>query len=322
MSTITDKMLSSIMTYASAQKRAAALPILNAVAAAYNISNQRRLAAWLATLAVESGELKYQEEIASGAAYEGRRNLGNTQKGDGVRFKGRGRIQITGRDNYQSYTDYLRKSPHLPFIDFMQNPKALANEPYATDSAGWFFAIKIHANPLADKGLFLNTQVKVNGRNKKTGLPNHWPQRNAYYKRGLTVLGANFKLDPAQTSPANQGSYPAPDIKVPDETPARPIAEIPVKAPAETPVKVVPAKVPAKAPAKAPAKPRLLKIGDKGPDVKAMQNRLIHYKYLAPNGDDGKFGPATEASVKRLQKAHKITVDGKVGPVTRKILFD
>ena len=53
-----------------------------------------------------------------------------------------------------------------------------------------------------------------------------------------------------------------------------------------------------------------------------MQERLIHYKYLAAKGDDGKFGPATEASVKRLQKAHKITVDGKVGPVTRKILFD
>jgi predicted chitinase len=311
MSTITDKILSSIMTHASPAKRAAALPVLNAVAAAYNISNQKRLAAWLATLAVESGELKYQEEIASGAAYEGRKNLGNTQKGDGRRFKGRGRIQITGRYNYQSYTDYLKGHKHLPFIDFIQNPTALANEPYATDSAGWFFAIKINANPLADKGLFLNTQVKVNGRNKKTGLPNHWPVRNAYYKRGLAVLPAGFRLDDSSTSYTESAPEPVAEAPV----------EVPAKAATETPAKP-PAKAPAKTPAKSAAKPRVLKIGDKGPDVKAMQERLIHYKYLAPKGDDGKFGPATEASVKRLQTAHKITVDGKVGPVTRKILFD
>jgi len=319
MSTITDKILSCIMTHASPAKRAAALPILNKVAAAYNISNQRRIAAWLATLAVESGELKYQEEIASGAAYEGRRDLGNTQKGDGRRFKGRGRIQITGRFNYQSYTDYLKRHQHLPFIDFIQNPAALANEPYATDSAGWFFAIKINANPLADKGLFLNTQVKVNGRNKKTGLPNHWPVRNAYYKRGLTVLPAGFKLDAATTTytelePASDSIAAEPTADVP--------AKSPTEAPAKPPAKAAPRKAPAKTPAKASAKPRVLKTGDKGPDVKAMQQRLIHYKYLAAGGDDGKFGPATEASVKRLQKAHKITVDGKVGPVTRKILFD
>jgi predicted chitinase len=310
-------MLSSIMTHASPAKRAAALPVLNAVAAAYNISNQKRLAAWLATLAVESGELKYQEEIASGAAYEGRKNLGNTQKGDGRRFKGRGRIQITGRDNYQSYTDYLKRHKHLPFIDFIQNPTALANEPYATDSAGWFFAIKINANPLADKGLFLNTQVKVNGRNKKTGLPNHWPVRNAYYKRGLAVLPAAFKLDAGPASYTALESIPDPVGEVPAEVPAKAPAKAPVKAPAKAP-----AKAPVKAPAKASAKPVVLKMGDKGPDVKAMQERLIHYKYLAPKSDDGKFGPATEASVKRLQTAHKITVDGKVGPVTRKILFD
>jgi predicted chitinase len=314
MSTITDKILSSIMTHASPAKRAAALPVLNAVAAAYYISNQKRLAAWLATLAVESGELKYQEEIASGAAYEGRRDLGNTQKGDGRRFKGRGRIQITGRYNYQSYTDYLKQHKHLPFIDFIQNPTALANEPYATDSAGWFFAIKINANPLADKGLFLNTQVKVNGRNKKTGLPNHWPVRNAYYKRGLTVLPAGFKLD---ASPGALESVAEPVAEAPVKAPAKAPAKAPVKAPAKAVTKA-----PAKAPVKAASKPRVLKIGDKGPDVKAMQGRLIHYKYLALKGDDGKFGPATEASVKRLQKAHKITVDGKVGPVTRKILFD
>jgi len=59
-----------------------------------------RRAMWFSQVGHESGGLKYQEEIASGAAYEGRTDLGNTQPGDGTRFKGRDFIQITGRHNY------------------------------------------------------------------------------------------------------------------------------------------------------------------------------------------------------------------------------
>jgi predicted chitinase len=288
------------MTDASPQRRAAALPILNSVAAAYDIVNQHRVAAWLATLAVESGELRYEQEIASGAAYEGRVDLGNTHPGDGERFKGRGRIQITGRTNYGKYTEYLKGDPHLPFIDFIQDPTALATEPYATDSAGWFFAVYINANPLADKGLFLEIQIKVNGRNRETGLPNNWAQRNEFYQRGLAVLPADFQLDASAAPPA------------PDTPPA------PVAAPVSTPVTA-----PASDPAATPAAPRLLKPGDEGADVKAMQDRLIHYKFLLPPAvADGVFGPETEAAVKHLQTDHHITVDGEVGPVTYKILFD
>jgi predicted chitinase len=298
MSTITDQILGHIMTDASPQRRAAALPILNSVAAAYDIVNQHRLAAWLATLAVESGELRYEQEIASGAAYEGRVDLGNTHPGDGERFKGRGRIQITGRTNYDKYTQYLKSNPHLPFVDFIQDPLALATEPYATDSAGWFFAVYINANPLADKGLFLDIQIKVNGRNRETGLPNNWAQRNEFYQRGLAVLPADFQLDAASAPPA------LPALTVPDTPPA------PVAAPASDP-------------SATPAAPRLLKLGDQGADVKAMQDRLIHYRFLLPPAvADGIFGPETEAAVKHLQTDHHITVDGEVGPITYKILFD
>lgn len=65
--------------------------------------SSRRLAHFLAQLVHESGSFRYMEELASGAAYEGRADLGNTQPGDGVRYKGRGPIQITGRSNYRVF---------------------------------------------------------------------------------------------------------------------------------------------------------------------------------------------------------------------------
>lgn len=269
---LTDDQLRAIMPNANAATRAAALPILNQIAAAYDITNELRMAAWLATLAQESGELRYQAEIASGAAYEGRADLGNTQPGDGRKFKGRGRIQITGRFNYQAYTNYLRTSNHIPFVDFIANPATLATEPYATDAAGWFWAIKITANPIADRGDFLTTQIRVNGRNRNTGLPNHWNERLAYYNRAKAALPANFSVAGGAAAAATPPPF------------------------------------------------RVLKLGMNGPDVKAAQERLIIYAFLAPDGADGDFDANTDAGVRAFQAANGLEVDGKIGHNTARVL--
>ena len=91
--------------------------------AAYGINTPLRRAHFLAQVCHESGQLRYTEELASGQAYDGRADLGNTQLGDGPRFKGRGLIQLTGRTNYGAFGQALNR-------DFTTdpNPRLLATD--------------------------------------------------------------------------------------------------------------------------------------------------------------------------------------------------
>lgn len=100
-------------------------------AAKFNITNVLRLTHFLSQCAHESGNWVYRTEIASGQLYEGRRDLGNTQPGDGVRFKGRGYIQTTGRANYKRFSDFIGE-------DCVANPNLIADK-YPMMSAAFFF---------------------------------------------------------------------------------------------------------------------------------------------------------------------------------------
>jgi putative chitinase len=86
----------------------------------------------------------------------GKVNLGNTQVGDGWRFKGRGLIQLTGRANYQAYKDYSG-------IDVITNPDLASRPDIAIDIAGWFWSIRYNLNPIADINNITSITKKING---------------------------------------------------------------------------------------------------------------------------------------------------------------
>lgn len=164
---------------------------LNTAMDKFQINTPLRIAAFLANVAVESMELKYVKELASGSEYEGNHHLGNTQPGDGVRFKGRGLMQITGRKNYGLVATALG----LPLLD---HPEMLELPVYAAQSAGWFWTVGAglnlskqaltrctagcNLNDIADKPDFQGTVMAING-----GL-NGWAQRKAYYEKAKAIL--------------------------------------------------------------------------------------------------------------------------------------
>ncbi len=128
---------------------------LNTTMERFRINTPARMAAFLAQITHESGSLHYVEEIASGEAYEGRKDLGNTKPGDGQKFKGRGLIQLTGRANYDRCGKGLG-------IDLIENPKAVCLPFLAADVSGWFWN-EHNLNSFADVGLFGKITRVING---------------------------------------------------------------------------------------------------------------------------------------------------------------
>ncbi len=172
---LTDDKLRQILPHSTAGNRSKFLPALGEAMRLYGINTPLRIAAFLAQIGHESGSLRYVRELASGEAYEGRKDLGNTRIGDGVRFKGRGLIQVTGRTNYTIVARALE-------IDCVNHPGLLEVPGHAAESAAWWW--QTHGlNELADRGEFEKITRKING-----GL-NGQRDRQTIYARAKKVLG-------------------------------------------------------------------------------------------------------------------------------------
>lgn len=128
---------------------------LNEALAKAAIDTPLRKAAFIAQLVVESDSFRTFEEYASGRAYEGRSDLGNVAPGDGERFKGRGAIQVTGRHNYESVSQYLG-------IDFVANPELMATPENAFETAAWYWQSR-NLNAVSDSGSIESVSRIVNG---------------------------------------------------------------------------------------------------------------------------------------------------------------
>lgn len=142
------------------------------------VNTCKRRSAFLSQVAHESADLRYMEEIASGKQYEGRKDLGNTHKGDGVRYKGRGPIQVTGRANYRAAGKALG-------VDLEGHPTLAATPKYAFKIAAWYWKSR-SLNGLADQGTqasFDQITRRING-----GL-NGKADRDARWRRAKSALG-------------------------------------------------------------------------------------------------------------------------------------
>jgi len=154
------------------------VPVLNTAMSRYGIVGTPRVAAFIAQVGHESGQFRWLKELwgptAQQAGYDGRADLGNTVKGDGSNYRGRGLIQITGRANYAACGEALG-------LDLLSKPELLEQPQHAAMSAAWFWSTR-GLNTLADQGEFMKITRRING-----GV-NGLADRQALYDKALKVL--------------------------------------------------------------------------------------------------------------------------------------
>lgn len=165
----------------SGAKAAAQRAIVSAISASfaatldkYKIDTKLRIAHFMGQVTHECAGFRTTEEFASGHEYEWRKDLGNTKKGDGIRFKGRGLIQLTGRDNYKKMSSILK----IPLED---NP-ALAKEPLTSLVIACEYWKSRDVNTNADSDDLISVTKKING-----GL-NGLDDRRTYLKKAKNAL--------------------------------------------------------------------------------------------------------------------------------------
>jgi predicted chitinase len=141
----------------SSARVTAEAPLAERAMVEFGITTQNEAAAFIAQVLHESVLLQFFEEIASGEEYEGRLDLGNTQPGDGPRYKGRGPIQLTGRSNYRAAGAALG-------LDLEGHPVLASQHAVGWRIAGWYWKTR-GLGPLADgtQAGFDRITLRING---------------------------------------------------------------------------------------------------------------------------------------------------------------
>jgi predicted chitinase len=187
---INQNQLQRIMPHLPQAKAEQFLPHLNQALRDYGVDTVLRTAAFVAQLAHESAEFRFMEEIWGPTDAQRRyepvstlaTRLGNTQAGDGKRFKGRGPIQITGRANYARYGQLLGR-------DLVAEPQLAAQPEVAFSIAGLFWASN-GLNEKADEEDFVGITKRINGGT------NGLEDRQRYYAQAKAVLADGFIGNP------------------------------------------------------------------------------------------------------------------------------
>lgn len=153
------------------------------------INTPQRIAAFLAQIGHESGNLKYTREIWGPTKQQLRyergtslaKTLGNTEPGDGKRYMGRGLLQTTGRANYRMTRDRLRRYLGDSVPDFEAQPQLLQEKRWAAITAALYWRER-KLNRFADSGNFYELTRRINGGD------NGLAHRQALYTAALSIL--------------------------------------------------------------------------------------------------------------------------------------
>lgn len=141
----------------------------------YQITTTARLRHFLSQIAHESGGLQYTEELADGSDYEGREDLGNVNEGDGPKYKGAGVIQLTGRTNYQAFSNAIADPKVMDGVTYVA-----AKYPFT--SAGFWWDNN-EMNALCDGGATVEqVTLRVNGGD------NGLEDRRQYYNKACSIF--------------------------------------------------------------------------------------------------------------------------------------
>ncbi|WP_062367895.1 C39 family peptidase [Gordonia sp. QH-12] len=162
---MTAETLAEAMGCSPARAREMLSGMVGAMQAA-QITTPLRAAHWCAQIGHESGGLVYMEEIADGSAYEGRADLGNVYPGDGMRFKGSGPIQLTGRANFSRFSEWcFAKRYTTNPREFVDHPERVRREPkWGFLAASWYWTVaRPQLNPLADRDDLIGVTRAING---------------------------------------------------------------------------------------------------------------------------------------------------------------